>query len=131
MAATGRSYLQRIRAWAFRCVCLLAVTLTVWAGAGIPSAQADSVGVGSEKAADIMRDRAASELDRMAGEGTSDQLEGAVQGSVGKATDNTVDQAKGKVKRDIGRLKGAAADAEDSLEDAAKGAANAVKDLLD
>ncbi|MEO0647158.1 MAG: hypothetical protein AAFZ17_13535 [Cyanobacteria bacterium J06650_10] len=103
---------------------MLMVTVAIWTGIAVPHAQADSIGVGSQKAADVVRQRAASELDRMAGAGTSDQIEGAVQDAIGQTTDDTLDQVKGKVKRDIGKLKGAAADAEESIEDA-------VKDFLD
>ena len=126
MIKSGLRCVEHIRSFAFRCACLLLITLATWGGLNVPSAQADFTGTGSEKAADIMKERAASELDRMAGAGTSARLEGSVQGSVGKVTDDAVDQVKGKAKRDIGRVKGAAADAGESLEEAA----DAVKDFL-
>ncbi len=64
-----------------KAVCLMMVTVAVWGGLWIPGAMA----AGSQKAADVMNERAAAELDRVSGAGTSDQLEGTVQKTVGKA----------------------------------------------
>ena len=91
--------------------------------------------------ADIAMSRAAEELDRVAGDGTSAQVEGKVQRdigtvkrSVGKATgqvEGAADQVKGKVKGDIGRTQDAAEDVRDNAEDAADGFVDSVKDLFD
>ena len=131
------------------------MTFTVWGGAVVPNAVADSIGVGSEKAGDVMLDRAAKELDRTAGAGTSDFVEGAVDESVGTAkrgfgeakgqlddslegrlegaasrVEGATDQLKGKAKRDVGQLKGKASDVGDDVEDSAEGIVDAVKDFF-
>ncbi len=145
-------YRQKLKALAMRAACLIMVTVAVWGGAWVPGAAA----VGSEKAGAVMNERAAAELDRMSGEGTSDQLKGAVQENVGKAkrgvarvtdglddslgdkadtaTDRmsgAADELKGKVNRDIGKAKGAAADASDKAEDKGEGIVESIKDFFD
>lgn len=92
-------------------------------------------------AADIAMSNAADELDRVVGEGTSDQIEGKVQSdigtverNVGKVTgqvEGAAKQVKGKVKSDIGRTQSATEDARDSAEDTAEGFIDSVKDLFD
>jgi len=138
-------YRQQFKRLAVRTVCLLWVAIAVWGVTLVPQASADSVGVGSERAAEIMRERAANELDRMAGTGASDFVEGSADGAVGKAKrslgqltddvdtslDGATDQLKGKAKRDVGRLKRKAADIGGDLEDAAEDAVDSVKDFLD
>ena len=66
---------------AVRTVCLLMVTVIAIGGVWSPTAMA----VGSQKAADVVNERAAAELDRVSGAGTSDKLGGTVQETVGKA----------------------------------------------
>ena len=91
----------------------------------------------------------------MAGAGTSDQLEGAAQTTVGKMkrgvsevtgqvddslsgkfdsaarkTEGATDEIKGKVKRDVGRTKGAAAETGEDIEDAAGGVVDSIKDFF-
>ena len=140
-----QEYRQQFKRLATRAVCLLWVVIALWGTAWVPQANADSVGVGSQRAAEIMRERAANELDRMAGEGASDFIEGSAEGSIGKvkrslgkltddvdtSLDGATDQLKGKVKRDVGRLKGKAADRGSDLEDATEDAVDSVKDFLD
>lgn len=144
-------YRQKLKSLAVRSLCLLMITVAVWGGAWVPGATA----VGSEKAGAIMNERAAAELDRMSGEGTSDQLEGAVQNAAGKAKrgvarvtgelDNSAgdrldtatdrmggaaDELKGNAKRDVGRAKGAASDAGDDAEGKGKGVVESIKDFF-
>ena len=144
-------YSQKLKALAVRALCLVMVAVAVWGGAWVPSAAA----VGSEEAGAVMNERAAAELDRMSGEGTSDQLKGTMQDTVGKtkrgvarvtdglddslggrvdnATDRmggAADELKGKVNRGIGRAKGAAADANDEAEDKAEGVVESIKDFF-
>lgn len=144
-------YRKAVRRLAVRAFCLAMVTLAVWSGACVPGAMA----VGSEKAGAVVSERAAAELDRVAGSGTSDFVEGAAQGVAGKAQrdiggvkdqfsdspSNQVDsatdrlggaanQVTGKVKRDVGRAKGAAADTADDIEDGAEGVVESIKDFF-
>ncbi len=136
-------YRQRLRRLAVRAACLVMVSMAVWSGAWVPGAMADS-----SKAGEVMSARATAELDRMAGEGTSDRLEGAVQETtgrikrgVGEATgqfegttdqmEGAADQVKGGIKRDVGRAKGAAADAGDDIQDTADGVVESIKDFFD
>ncbi len=143
---------QMLRQVAWQAVCLLMVTAIAWSSVGASSA----IAVSSEKAAAVMNDRAAAELDRVSGAGTSDRLEGAVQGTVGKVKrgvadvtagadkslsgrvntatdklDGAADELQGKLKRDVGRAKGAAADTADDLEDNAGSIVDSIKDFFD
>lgn len=137
-------YRQQLRRLAVRAICLVMVSMAVWSGAWVPGAMA----LGSQKAGEVMNARAAAELDRMAGEGTSDQLEGTVQETTGKikrgvgeatgqfegTTDQVEgagDQLKGSIKRDVGKAKGAAADAGDDIQDTADGVVESIKDFFD
>lgn len=144
-------YRRLLKRLTVRAVCLAMIAVAVWGGAWMPSA----IAVGSQSAAAVENGRAAAELDRMAGAGTSDQLEGAAQKTVGKMkrgvgevtgrTDDSLsgkfdsaaqkaegatDEFAGKVKRDVGRAKGAAADAGDDLEDNAGGVVESIKDFF-
>ena len=108
-----QEYRRQFNRLATRAVCLLWVAIALWCTAWVPQAAADSVGVGSPRAAEIMRERAANELNRTTGEGASDFIEGSVEGSVGKvkrslgqltddvdtSLDGATEQLKGKVKR--------------------------------
>lgn len=135
-----------LRQFAVRAVSFVMVALLAWSGPLVTSASA----VGSGSAAEVVSDRAATELDRTAGVGTSDQLEGAVDSVVGKAkrgvgrigdeingdgtldrVEGATDQLKGKIKRDVGRAKSAAADAGEDIEDSANGIVDSIKDLFD
>lgn len=91
--------------------------------------------------ADVAMSRAADELDRVAGEGTSDRIEGKVKSdigtverNVGKVTgqvEGAAKQVEGKVKSDIGRTQAATEDAREDAQDAAEGFIDSVKDLFD
>ena len=133
-------YCHRLKRFAIRAACLLMVAATVWGGAWVPSANA----VGSEKAASIMQERAATELDRMAGEPSDDVLKEAARStaknsdlkSIGADLDTDLDldkagqKLKGKVKRDVRRTKSKAAELGSNVEDAADSAVDSVKDLF-
>lgn len=133
-----------LKQWLFRAACVLMVTVAVF-GSSVSQAYA----VGSEAAADVVNERAAAELNRVAGAGTANQIEGAVDGAVGTVkrsvgatkdaldidsaankADGATDQLKGKVKRDIGRTQGAAAEAADDVEDTADGVFESIKDFF-
>lgn len=143
-----------LKQWALRGFCCLLVTAAIASGLSVsyvPSAMA----VGSEAAADVVNSRAAAELDRVSGEGTSDQLEGAIKETTGKAKrgvgritgkmddsaenkldsaarrlDGATDELGGKIQSDVGRAKRAASDAGDDAEDAAGGFVESVKDFF-
>ncbi len=74
-------YYVNIKKLAVRAACLMLITVAVWGGFWVPNATA----AGSKEAGAVMNERAAAELDRMSGAGTSDQLQGNVEKTVGKA----------------------------------------------
>jgi uncharacterized protein YjbJ (UPF0337 family) len=141
----GQDIGRRVRRFFIYAVCLAMVSMTVWGTALTPSAVA--AGVGSQSAADVVNSRAAAELDRVSGEGTSDKLEGAAQETAGKVKrgisrvgddvngatnqlDGSADQLEGKVKRDVGRAKGAAADAGEDIKEGADGVVESIKSFF-
>lgn len=111
-------YRYRLRRFAVKALCLLMVAATVWGGAWVSSASA----VGSEKAAEILKERAAAELDRMSSKTSAFDADLDID-SAGR-------ELKGKVKRDVRRTKSKAAELGDDLEDAADSVVDSVKDLL-
>ncbi len=149
-----RFSVEGLKQWALRGLCCLMVTAAIASGlfvSYVPSAMA----VGSDAAADVVNSRAAAELDRMSGEGTSDQLGGAIKETTGKAkrgigritgeTDDSVgdkldsaarrldgatDEVGGKIQSDVGRAKRAASDAGDDAKDATGGFVESVKDFF-
>ncbi len=140
-----QKYRQQFKRFAMRTVCLLWVAIALWGTVWVPQAAADSVGVGSEKAAAILRERAANELDRMAGGDNKAFVESAADGSMGKtksgigrlvddadaSLDAAGNQLEGKTKRGLGQLKGKAEGIGSDIGDAAEDAVDAVKDLFD
>ncbi|PZD75409.1 hypothetical protein C1752_00318 [Acaryochloris thomasi RCC1774] len=84
--------------------------------------------------------KAKSDLDATVGAGTSNKLEGAVQGAAGEVQSrvgNTQNKAEGvakkldgKAKRDVGRVQGTAGDIGSEVQDAAEGITDSVKGLL-
>ena len=111
-------YRYQLRRFAVKALCLLMVAATVWGGVWIPSASA----VGSERAAEIMKERAAAELDRMSSEQAVFDAD--------LDLDNAGRELKGKVKRDVRRTKAKASRLGDDIEDAADSVVDSVKDLL-
>ena len=101
--------------------------------------------VAGNQAANVAQARAEQELDRVAGEGTADQIKGRaeadlgrVQRQVGKVTDDMDARAKGVAKqiegratKDIGRTESAAEKAANQLEDTSEGLIDSVKDFFD
>lgn len=91
-------------------------------------------------AAEIAGDRAKQEVDRMAGSGTMDQIEGKAQEDLGKVqrqfgdTSNQVEgalrESKGRAQQGIGNVKSAADDAADDAEDFGQGLIDSVKDFF-
>ena len=82
--------------------------------------------------------RAKSDVNRVAGAGTADRLEGYVDqaagtvekkaGKVASAIEGTADQVQGRAKADIGRVKGAA---EDTAEAAGESGENLIDNVID
>ena len=128
--------LVRMVSKAVKTVCLSFLAVVLFNGVLVPSAIAMPT-----NSADIAMSRAADELDRVVGEGTSDQIEGKVQRdigtverNVGKVTgqlEGAAKQVEGKVKGDIGRTQAATENARNDAEDAAEGFVESVKDLFD
>lgn len=136
---------KKLRKIAVYVTCFAMLLAGTWGSVWVSSANA----VGSERAGEIVNERAANEVDRMVGEGTSDKIEGAVDGAVGtlkrkasdvgdlnvdkaaRKLDGAADEAKGKVKRDVGRAKAAAAEANDDLEEASEGIVESIKEFFD
>lgn len=115
------------------CLSLLAaVLLNIVAVPGAIALDSDS--------AELAMSRAASEVDRVVGEGTSNQIEGKAQRDIGKVkqsvgkvtgqVEGAADQVKGKVKSDIGRTQQAADNAGDTAEDTMEDLVDSVKDFF-
>jgi uncharacterized protein YjbJ (UPF0337 family) len=89
------------------------------------------------KAGDIVQHRAEQELDRKAGAGTANQIEGRAQADVGrvqrqidKATGGSSgigNQIQGRAQKDIGRTQAAVEDAADATQESAEGIVDSVK----
>ncbi len=123
-----QSLQQRIKRVAVRMACFLMVSAAVFGGAGITAGMPSALAVGSEAAGEVVNERAAAELDRMAGAGTSDKLSGVVDETVGKAKRGVAD-IKDTLDIDTtgAKLEGAA----DELKGKAKRGAAKVGDALD
>jgi uncharacterized protein YjbJ (UPF0337 family) len=153
-------YRLKLKKLAVQAACLMLVAVAVWGGVWIPGASA----AGSREAGNIMNERAAAELDRKAGAGTSDQLKGNIDKTVGKTKrglgrlndnindasdrnlgdklgtkldnaakrlDGSTDELKGEIKRDVGRAKGATAEAGDDIKDKTNSVVESIKDFFD
>ncbi len=89
------------------------------------------------EAGDIVQQRAERELDRKAGSGTANQLEGRAQEGVGQVqrqvnkvtggTDGIGNEAKGRARQDVGRTQGAVENATDAAQEAGEGIVDSVK----
>ncbi len=129
-------YRRQFKRFVVKAVCLVMVAATVWGGGWVSSANA----VGSEKAAEIMQDRAAAELDRMAGEKSDDVFKEAARSTAknggtdafnsGSDLDEAGRKLKGNVKQDARKAKSKAADIGEGIEEAAGNVVDSVKDLF-
>ena len=98
-----------------------------------------AVAVGND-AGDVVQSRAERELDRVAGSGTANEIEGRakedigrVQRQVDKVTggiDGIGNQVQGRAQKDIGRTQGAVEDAAEAAEDSADGLIDSVKSFF-
>jgi uncharacterized protein YjbJ (UPF0337 family) len=89
------------------------------------------------RAGDIVQNRAERELDRMAGAGTANQIEGRAQEDLGRvqrqvdkvtgSDDGLGNRIQGRAQRDIGRTQGAAEAATEAAQDSAEGIVDSVK----
>lgn len=99
-----------------------------------------SSALAGERAADIVQARAEQALDRVAGSGTANQIEGRAKEDIGKVqrqvdkalgqTDGAAKQAAGRAQKDIGRTQEAAEDAANAAQDSAEGIVDSVKDFF-
>ncbi|MEO0456355.1 MAG: CsbD family protein [Cyanobacteria bacterium P01_A01_bin.114] len=120
---------------AFRTVFCVLIATCVLVGGAYPSAIAAPT-----DSTDIALSRAANELDRVAGEGTSDMIQGKAQKDLGTVKRNVgevtgqvegaAEQVKGRAQQDLGRTKGAIEDAGDDVEEATDSFVDSVKDLF-
>jgi len=120
---------------AAKVVCFSLLTIVLLNG----TVMLDAIAMPTDSA-DIAMPRAANEVDRVVGEGTSAQIEGKVQSDIGTVkrsvgevsgqVEGVADQIEGKVKGDIGRTQDAAEDIKDDAEDAAEGFVDSVKELF-
>lgn len=117
---------------------LLGLALAIYCMAIVPFGQGAIAAPNS--AASIEMARAADQLDKMVGEGTSDQIQGkaqtdigTVKREIGKVTgqvEGATDQIEGRAQEDIGQLKGAIDEAVDTSEDVAEGLIDSIKDVF-
>ncbi len=102
-------------------------------GWGAPAAANNAAG-------QVMQNRAEQELDRVAGAGTANQIEGRatedlgrVQRQVGQVTNQTkgvAKQVEGRAQKDIGRTQSALENAADTVEDSTDNLVDSVKNFL-
>lgn len=118
-----------------RIFCVGLATLVIGSGLLFGfSAPASALG---NKAGDIVQQRAERELDRKAGSGTANQLEGRAQEGVGQVqrqvnkvtggTDGIGNQVQGRAQKDLGRTQGAVENAADAAQDTGEGIVESVK----
>ena len=126
--------LVRVLSNAAKALCLSLLAVVILNGVFVADAIAND-------ATNITISRAADEVDRVVGEGTSAQIEGkvkrdigTVERGVGKVTgqvEGAAKQVEGKVKGDIGRTQAAAEDVREDAEDTTESFIDSVKDLFD
>lgn len=91
-----------------------------------------------DKAASIVKGRAEREFDRVAGEGSINQVEGKAQEGLGKVqrklgdeTEGTAREIRGKAQKNFGRTQEVADNATDAAQEQAEGLVDKVKDFFD
>lgn len=91
-----------------------------------------------DKAASVVKGRAEREFDRVAGEGSINQVEGTAQEGLGKVqrqlgddAEGTARELRGKAQKNVGRTQEAADKATDKVEEQAEGLVDKVKDFFD
>lgn len=95
-----------------------------------------AVAVGND-AGDVVQSRAERELDRVAGSGTANEIEGRAKEDIGRVqrqvdkvtggVDGIGNQVQGRAQKDIGRTQGAVEDAAEAAEDSADGLIDSIK----
>jgi len=121
-----------------RLFCVGLATLVIGSGL-LFGFSAPAAALGNE-AGDIVQQRAERELDRKAGAGTANQLEGRAQEELGKVqrqvnkttggTEGLGNQIQGQAQKNIGRTQDAVEDAAESAKDSAGGIVDSVKDFF-
>jgi len=91
-----------------------------------------------DKAASVVKGRAEQEFDRVAGEGSINQVEGQAQEGLGKVqrklgdeTEGTAREMRGKAQKNVGRTQEAADKATNAAKEEAEGIVDKVKDFFD
>lgn len=118
-----------------RILCVGLATLVI--GSGLLFGFSTPASALGNEAGDIVQQRAERELDRKAGSGTANQLEGRAQEGVGQVqrqvnrvtggTDGIGNEAKGRARQDVGRTQGAVENATDAAQEAGEGIVDSVK----
>lgn len=92
----------------------------------------------ANKAAAVVQDRAEQEFDRVAGEGSVNQIKGKAQEGLGRVqreldddVEGTARELRGKAQKNFGRTQQAADEAANAAEDQAQGLVDKVKDIFD
>ncbi|NJO41847.1 MAG: CsbD family protein [Cyanobacteria bacterium CRU_2_1] len=141
-----KAFVRKICKLAFSLSCVVAFTLGCQGlFAGVTSSaiampqQTQQVAWGNNLV-DYSKAHAASELDRIVGEGTSDRLEGQAEQAVGSTqrqfgkvsgqVEGTTKQAEGKVKEGVGQTKNAFEQASEKVQEQTENAIDAVKNLF-
>ncbi|RZM78660.1 CsbD family protein [Leptolyngbya iicbica] len=122
---------ERIKKVLIVCTLAIAASCSLLLGWGTPA-------YAGTDAADVIQDRAEQEFDRMAGEGSVNQIKGKaredlgrVQRQFGDDIEGAAQQAKGKAQKDIGRTQAAADQAADAAQERAENVVDKVKDFFD
>jgi len=91
-----------------------------------------------DKAGDIVENRAEREFDRVAGEGSMNQVKGKaqeglgrVQRELGSETKGTAREMRGKAQQGVGRTQKAADNTSNAVEEQTEGLVDKVKDFFD
>lgn len=123
----------------FRVVFRTALCAVIAACVLVGGLQSSAIAAPNE-AADIAMSRAVNELDRVAGEGTSDMIKGKAEkdlgtfkrglGEVTGQAEGATEQIKGRARQDLGRTKSAVDEAGDTVEDATDNFVDSIKDLF-
>ncbi|MGF1569438.1 MAG: hypothetical protein ACFCVD_15455 [Nodosilinea sp.] len=118
-------------------ICLSCLSLLICSGLILGWGQNALAG---SAAASIEKSRAEQELDRVAGQGTANQIEGRAKAGIGRVQrqvdqatsqfDGTGKQIQGRAQENIGRTQAAAEDVTDAAQDSAEGVVDAIKDFF-
>jgi uncharacterized protein YjbJ (UPF0337 family) len=122
---------ERIKQVVIVCTLAIAASCSLLLGWGAPAY------AGSD-AANVVQDRAEQEFDRVAGEGSVNQIKGKaredlgrVQRQLGDDVEGAAKQVQGKAQKDIGRTQAAADQAAEAAQEQADNVVDKVKNFFD